>query len=1035
MFQFLPRALRPQTIRRKLQWGFTAAIVLVLLLTFALMLLQQQRLIRSEWSTALQAQAQLIATNSQAAMTFGDTQEAERLLWSSEGNAAILRARVLIAPYTPGKPPYAEFARTPDIREHASPPPPPQGSGIEFHDEEDHDHLLVWAAIPHADPPATVELLASLQPMRQSIQRTTRETGVTLLAVLLLFLWVSHRAARRIARPLLRLNQLMGKVADNPALTERANAHGHDELTQLGRSLNDMIERLQKRDQELQQYRENLETLVEQRTQALQHATAEAQAASRAKSDFLARMSHEIRTPMNAIVGLSKLLLKTELTAHQRDYQEKVIAASDMLLGLINDILDYSRIEAGKLEVEHIDFEIDQLMGSLVGQMALRAQQKGLELLLQCDPHIPKTLRGDPLRLTQVLVNLTSNAIKFTEFGEVIIRIQLQAHTQTGVRLEFSVTDSGMGIPANRLGQLFTPFTQVDDSITRRFGGTGLGLAICRQLVELMGGQIHATSQEGQGSRFFFTLELPVARRAQPLLPPNSSAATSPLSGKRVLVVDDNASAREILHATLVQFGIQADVVDSGPACLQRLQQANAAGTPYHLVLLDWLMPGMDGIEVARHIQAAHCSAGLPGILMVTAGSYEKLSPQAAQVGLQHILTKPVSPTALHAAMCQALLSPTASATSATSPARPTPVAAPASRFDFSAIAGARVLLVDDVALNRTVALAFLEETGVQVETAIDGHDAVTKIQTAPPHHYDLVLMDIQMPKMDGLTATRTIRQEARFNHLPIIAMTAHAMEGDRQRSLDAGMQDHLTKPINPDALYAALLHWIAPRTGTSTGTPAHSSVPSAATTLPALPGIDTAVGLAHCLGRPDLYLRILDNFVREFADSAPRIQAALASGPPHDWPTARRIAHSLKSAAATLGAATLADAARVLENAYAAQQAATPEAWEAMHAELTRVLALLSALRPPSPPASAAQTPEATAADELITLLDHLAECLRNDDASALRLVGQLHTQLPHTHHAALEELELIREKIEDVEYEEALNLLLSLRKQLLNK
>ena len=1033
MFQFLPRALRPQTIRRKLQWGFTAAIVLVLLLTFALMLLQQQRLIRSEWSTALQAQAQLIATNSQAAMTFGDTQEAERLLWSSEGNAAILRARVLIAPYTPGKPPYAEFARTPDISEHASPPPPPQGSGIEFHDEEDHDHLLVWAAIPHADPPATVELLASLQPMRQSIQRTTRETGLTLLTVLLLFLWVSHRAARRIARPLLRLNQLMGKVADNPALTERANAHGHDELAQLGRSLNDMIDRLQKRDQELQQYRENLETLVEHRTQALQHATAEAQAASRAKSDFLARMSHEIRTPMNAIVGLSKLLLKTELTTHQRDYQEKVIAASDMLLGLINDILDYSRIEAGKLEVEHIDFEIDQLMGSLVGQMALRAQQKGLELLLQCDPHIPKTLRGDPLRLTQVLVNLTSNAIKFTEFGEVIIRIQLQAHTPAGVRLEFSVTDSGMGIPANRLGQLFTPFTQVDDSITRRFGGTGLGLAICRQLVELMGGQIHATSQEGQGSRFFFTLELPVAHRAQPLLPP-TGAATSPLDGKRVLVVDDNASAREILHATLAQFGIQADVVDSGPACLQRLQQANAAGTPYHLVLLDWLMPGMDGIEVARHIQAAHGSADLPGILMVTAGSYEKLSPQAEQVGLQHILTKPVSPTALHAAMCQALLSPAASPTSPTSPASPTP-AAPASRFDFSAIAGARVLLVDDVELNRTVALAFLEETGVQVETAIDGHDAVTKIQAAPPNHYDLVLMDIQMPKMDGLTATRTIRQEARFNHLPIIAMTAHAMEGDRQRSLDAGMQDHLTKPIHLEALYAALLRWIAPRTDASTGTPAHSSVPSAATTIPVLPGIDTAAGLAHCLGRPDLYLRILDNFVREFADSAPRIQAALTSGPPHDWPTARRIAHSLKSAAATLGAATLADAARVLENAYAAQQAATPEAWEAMHAELTRVLALLSALRPPSPPASAAQTPVAAAADALIALLDHLAECLRNDDASALRLVGQLPPLLPHNHHAALEELELIREKIEDVEYEEALNLLLSLRKQLLNK
>ncbi len=329
--------------------------------------------------------------------------------------------------------------------------------------------------------------------------------------------------------------------------------------------------------------------------------------------------------------------------------------------------------------------------------MALRAQQKGLELLLQCDPHIPKTLRGDPLRLTQVLVNLTSNAIKFTEFGEVIIRIQLQAHTPAGGAAGvFCSPTRAWAFPPTAWASCSPPFTQVDDSITRRFGGTGLGLAICRQLVELMGGQIHATRPRGPGQPLFL---YPGAARGPPrpaAIAPPPAPPTSPLDGKRVLVVDDNASAREILHATLAQFGIQADVVDSGPACLQRLQQANAAGTPYHLVLLDWLMPGMDGIEVARHIQATHGSADLPGILMVTAGSYENSAPKRSKWACSILLTKPVSPTALHAAMCQALLSPTASPTS---PASPTP-AAPASRFDFSAIAGARVLLVDDVELQ-----------------------------------------------------------------------------------------------------------------------------------------------------------------------------------------------------------------------------------------------------------------------------------------------------------------------------------------------
>ncbi|MBS0467070.1 MAG: response regulator [Proteobacteria bacterium] len=856
----LLQRLRPRTIRDKLAWWFTGAIVLAVCLVFVLMLVQQQRLIRSEWSADLRAQARLIAINSQAAVDFQDRTEAARLLQAVQSTPSVLRARLLVAGHQQA---FAEFVRQGSAV--ASTPTPPQGhhTGRDMH--FGGNQVTIWAPIPGSDGAAHIELVASSHDMQRVLWRTALETGGALMALLLIFLWLSGRAARRLAVPLQNLNQLMARAASDPGLRERVATQGKDELAQLGRSLNQMIDKLQARDQELAQYRHNLEQLVDQRTHALIAATEQARQASRAKSDFLARMSHEIRTPMNAIVGLGQLLLKTELNAHQRDCQEQVIAASDMLLALINDILDYSRIEAGKLQIERIDFDLEQVLRGVSSQLALRARQKGLELLFRTGAGVPRRLRGDPLRLSQVLVNLCSNAVKFTEFGEVVVQTALQQRRGDQVVLAFSVRDTGIGIPEERLGQLFTPFTQVDGSITRRFGGTGLGLAICRQLVELMGGTINVRSREGAGSEFSFTLPLALALAA----------------------------------------------------------------------------PGPD-----RTAQGA--------------------TPSFAQL-----------------------------------------------------LQGQRVLLVDDVEVNRTVALAFLAEAGVQVDVAVHGREAVDKVLAQP---YDLVLMDIQMPEMDGLTATREIRQQARLRDLPIIAMTAHAMEGDRERSLQAGMQDHLTKPIDPDTLYAALLRWLAPRHSGDNASARAAPADQGSVQIPALEGVDTARGLAQALGRPALYLRVLANFVHEFGASTQALQGAQAA---QDWPLARRLAHSLKSGSATIGAMALAQLAGQLEDGFAQQHPADATLLGSVGAELARICTLLAPLAAQAQPAvpPRRQSP----VTPLQPLLAELQNLLENDDAAALRLLQQLQDQAG-THPALARALPALRELVEDIEYQDALALLRSL-------
>ena len=643
-----------------------------------------------------------------------------------------------------------------------------------------------------------------------------------------------------------------------------------------------------------------LKKILEQ-NDALYQARIQAEAATRAKSEFLANMSHEIRTPMNAIIGFTALCLKTDLNSKQRDYLSKIEASSHSLLGVINDILDFSKIEAGKLTMERINFRVEEVVNNIAGLVSVRASEKGLEMVTSIDPEIPLNLMGDPLRLGQALLNLASNAVKFTQAGSILIKIDLVEKDNRHCVVRFTVRDTGLGMSGEEISRLFVAFSQADMSVTRNFGGTGLGLAISKDLIEMMGGHIEVESSPGAGSTFSFTAKFGLNDQlvvGQLKVPAN-------LTGLKVLVVDDNQLARDVLVGQLSSFNFENEAVDSGQAAITALERA-ARGKPFDLMLIDWQMPGMDGIETVRHIRNDRKLGQTPVTIMVTAFGREEVMNQAEKVGINALLIKPVSPSLLFDTILQNFVQDVRYINQTQAPAD--------IRLDrLSHVRGARVLLVEDNLLNQQVAVELLGEAGLVLDIANNGQEAIAAISR---QEYELVLMDIQMPIMGGYEAAAIIRQDKHFDRLPTIAMTAHAMRGVREECLAVGMNDYLSKPIDPKQLYAMLANWIQPRQRTVTPPSEARLDPirndETETGLPEkLEGFDLKSGLVLLCGNRGFYRQMILNFARRDRGAAQELRQLISQG---NRTEAKNRSHALKGVAGTLAASEVFTLASELE-------------------------------------------------------------------------------------------------------------------------
>jgi signal transduction histidine kinase/CheY-like chemotaxis protein len=742
--------------------------------------------------------------------------------------------------------------------------------------------------------------------------------------------------------------------------------------------------------------------------EALATAKEAAEAATRTKSVFLANMSHEIRTPMNAIVGFGHLLRQTDLTPRQQDYLYKIEASSRTLLGIINDILDLSKVEAGRLELEQVDFSLHEVLDQVAVLITEQSRRKGLELIFTLEPGTPDALRGDPLRLEQVLLNLLSNAVKFSEQGQVVLSVATCIPFQADrVGLTFSVKDPGIGLSSEQIAKLFHPFSQADGSTTRRYGGTGLGLSICKHLVELMGGIITGEGEPGHGCTFTFTACFGFGTQPTVTIPEAGADA----AGTRVLVVDDIFLTAKVLSFLLTELSYRVTIVTSGREALTELSTAVSGGTPdpYQLVFLDWQMPDLDGLEVARLIRDELRFAEPPTLIMTSAFGSEELRRHAVGLGITAFLDKPILRNTLHRCIFQAL-------GDGTGPAESQYCAPPLTK-ELQGIRGARVLLVEDHPINQQLAREILEQVGMEVQVADNGAEAVSALEQPGEPPFELVFMDIQMPVMDGYEATRIIRKRWSGESLPIIAMTANVMAEEREECRNAGMNDHLGKPINVGELHRQLVAWIKPRRNEQPLQERLRPLEPAGAFPAELPGIDLTEGLARMNGNHDLYRKLLRNFGESTQTLVAELRKVLVVG---DLEQARRMAHQLKGVAGNLSATGVFTTARDLEAACRAERKEeAQQILSLLEERLSEIRVAVATLGDTETSGERGEADDLTP-EEVLNLVAELGHCLERRNLQALELMTRLSRALAQGPHA--ETVAALARSVEGLDFPSAL-------------
>jgi len=712
----------------------------------------------------------------------------------------------------------------------------------------------------------------------------------------------------------------------------------------------------------------------------LEQTRQEAFEANKAKSEFLARMSHEIRTPLNAIVGMTHLAMRTRLDFKQRDYLAKIKTSSDSLLGIINDILDFSKIEAGRLTIEKVPFNLESMFGNVVDMSSLQAEEQNLEFLVSIGRDVPLGLVGDPLRLGQVLINLVGNAIKFTEQGEVILKAALEEKTPDQARIHFSVRDTGIGMDGEQISRLFQPFSQADGSISRRFGGTGLGLSICQRLVKLMGGDLSLRSQPGQGSEFSFSLPFSLACE---LPVPAFQAETSATAGTPVLVIDDNASSRQILGDALISMRFVPKCAASAEEGLRILKDEPGR---YKAVLLDWRMPGMNGAQCAARIKALD-QPEKPAIIIVTAYGQREVRKELENVGVDALLLKPIPRSALYNALAECL-----GFAEAKTDAQPDPDEERMSGL----FKGLRVLLVEDNVINQQVARELLESFGLETSIAGSGERALELLEK---QRFAAVFMDLRMPGMGGLEASRRIREKSGLDKMPIIAMTAHAMRQDHLKTAAAGMNDHVNKPIDPALLLDVLKRWLpwSPSGPDQEAVPVASqpeeTIRTGVTDFDELPVLDPELGLARVRGKRSLYQRLLAEFQDKYGGVAAAVDDCLDRD---DDAEARALIHAFTGVSGNLGFMRLYDIARRLDECLDESPKACRESLKLMGPELERAFEAISSYQSEL---GETEGPDGDASlydpEQLIRSLNDLRDLLAKRDARSMDLLEEIHPSL----------------------------------------